>query len=215
MSPRPYNSPRRRESAEATRGRIVAAAYALLAEPGGVSAFTVEAVARRAGVARMTVYNQFGSKAAVLEALFDWMAARGGIDGAEGMASVFRLADPFEGLDAMFSVLARYYSNDRMVKRRVHALAALQPDMARALALREERRRRGLTKLLQRIRAARPDVQDRGEGMVSLLFTLTSFESFDTLAGPDRGFPEVAPLLVHAARSALLSGIADGDADRG
>ena len=203
MSPRAYNSSRRRESTEATRERIVMAAHGVLAEPAGVSAFTVDAVARRAGVARMTVYNQFGSKAALLEALFDLMMRRGGIDGPRGMPSVFRVADPMEGIAAMFDVLARYYSTDRMVKRRVHALSALQPDVEKALGLREDRRRRGIRTLLERM--ARPWTPERKDELERLLFTLTSFESFDTLAGPHRTFPDVAPLLVSTARAVLAA----------
>lgn len=203
MSPRTYNSARRREGAEATRERVVAAAHALLAEPAGVSAFTVDAVARRAGVARMTVYNQFGSKAALLEALFDLLMRRGGIDGPQGMPKVFRAGDPLEALGVMFGVLARYYSADRTVKRRVHALAALQPDVGRALALREDRRRRGIRTLLGRM--GRPWPPARVDDLEQLLFTLTSFESFDTLAGPHRTLPDVAPLLASAARAVLLA----------
>jgi AcrR family transcriptional regulator len=204
MSPRTYNGSRRRAGAEATRERIVMAAHGLLAEPAGVSAFTVDAVARRAGVARMTVYNQFGSKAALLEALFDLMMRRGGIDGPRGMPSVFRVADPVEAVSAMFGVLARYYSADRMVKRRVHALAVLQPDVERALSLREDRRRRGIRTLLERM--DRPWTPARRDELERLLFTLTSFESFDGLAGPHRTFPDVAPLLVSTARAVLAAG---------
>jgi AcrR family transcriptional regulator len=200
LSPRPYNSSRRREAAEATRERIVAAAYAMLADPVGVSAFTVDAVARRAGVARMTVYNQFGAKDAVLEALFDSLAARGGIHGIEGMARAFSQPDPLDGLRVMFDVLAGYYSADRTVKRRLHALARLQPDVARALALREDRRRRGIRTLLERMeeRHGTPPAARRDE-LVCLLFAMTSFESFDTMAGAHGGFPGVAPVLAAAA----------------
>lgn len=207
MSPRPYNSALRREAAEATRERIVAAAHALLADPGGVSAFTVEAVARRAGVARMTVYNQFGSKAAVLEALFNWLAVRGGIHGPDGVEHALAQPDPLDGVRVMFRALARYYSADRTVKRRVHALAALQPDVHQALALREERRRPFIRTLLDRIAEHRgaPWPPARRDELEQLLFALTSFESFDTLAGPNRGFPEVAPLLGRSACAIILA----------
>ena len=206
MSPRPYNSSQRREAAEATRERIVAAAHALLADPVGVSAFKVDAVARRAGVARMTVYNQFGAKDAVLEALFDALAARGGIHGVEGMEKAMGQPDPLDGLRIMFDVLARYYSNDRTVKRRLHALAALQPDVARALAGREDRRRRGIRTLLERMEArhGRPPAARRDE-LLCLLFTLTSFESFDTMAGAHGSFPAVAPVLAAAAHAAVTT----------
>jgi AcrR family transcriptional regulator len=207
MSPRPYNSSLRREAAEATRERIVAAAHALLADPVGVSAFTVDAVARRAGVARMTVYNQFGAKDAVLEALFDALAARGGIHGIEGMGKAFRQPDPLDGLRTMFHVLARYYSADRTVKRRLHALAALQPDVARALALREDRRRRGIRTLLERMEEhhGTPSAARR-DALVCLLFAMTSFESFDTMAGASGSFVEVAPVLADAAHTIVTAG---------
>lgn len=206
MSPRPYNSEQRRQAAEATRERIVAAAHSLLADPAGVSAFTVEAVATRAGVARMTVYNQFGSKAAVLEALFNWLAVRGGIHGPEGLEKALGEPDPLQGLRMMFQVMARYYSADRTVKRRVHALAALQPDVGQALALREERRRPRIRTLLERIAAAHtPWTPARRDELEQLLFAMTSFESFDVLAGPHRSFTEVAPLLGKSACAIVLA----------
>ncbi len=54
-----------------TRTPILQAACQLLAS-GGFSAFTIDTVARAADVSRMTIYNQFGSKAGLLEAIFDW-----------------------------------------------------------------------------------------------------------------------------------------------
>ena len=77
MSPRPYNLGRRQESAEQTRTRIVEAARELLMASDGFSGFTMEAVARQAGVARMTVYYQFESKVGLLEAVSDELARRG------------------------------------------------------------------------------------------------------------------------------------------
>jgi AcrR family transcriptional regulator len=77
MTKRPYRLGQRQTATELTRMRIVSAARDLLAAPDGVSGFTVDAVADQSGVARMTVYNQFGSKVGLLEALFDDLAARG------------------------------------------------------------------------------------------------------------------------------------------
>src|SRR5437868_652736 len=71
MKPRPYRLGQRQTTIEQTRARIVAAARELLATPGGIAGFTIDAVAAQAGVARMTVYNQFASKIGLLEALFD------------------------------------------------------------------------------------------------------------------------------------------------
>src|SRR5262249_58565582 len=77
VSPRAYNSPRRIVAATQTRERIVAAAAAILGTAEGISGFSLQAVADKAGVTRLTVYNQFGSRKALLEAVFDDMAVRG------------------------------------------------------------------------------------------------------------------------------------------
>src|SRR3981189_3373559 len=79
MSPRPYRSPRRAAAATKTRARLLAAAAAILGAPAGIGGFSLEEVARKAGVTRLTVYNRFGSRRALLEAVFDERAARGGL----------------------------------------------------------------------------------------------------------------------------------------
>ena len=58
------------------RSRILAAARAVLV---GGDAFTLEAVAREAGVARITIYDRFGGREALVEAIFDDLAESGGL----------------------------------------------------------------------------------------------------------------------------------------
>jgi len=67
MTAREYRLGRRQAEADRTRSRILAAARELVAELGPES--SVGKVAARAGVSRITIYNQFGSKAGLLEAL--------------------------------------------------------------------------------------------------------------------------------------------------
>jgi AcrR family transcriptional regulator len=67
MAAREYRLGRRQAEVDRTRYRILAAARELVSELGPES--SVGKVAKRAGVSRITVYNQFGSKAALLEAL--------------------------------------------------------------------------------------------------------------------------------------------------
>ena len=62
MSPRQYQMGKRREQVDESRRRVLDAARALLREGGSYTAFTVDAVAKRADVARATVYYQFGTK---------------------------------------------------------------------------------------------------------------------------------------------------------
>src|SRR5207244_3156935 len=79
MSPRPYRLGGRQGAIEKTRKRVLRAARDLLAVRGGADRFSIDAVARRAGVARMTVYHQFGSRRGLLEALFDSFAVGRGL----------------------------------------------------------------------------------------------------------------------------------------
>jgi AcrR family transcriptional regulator len=62
---RPYRSERRREQAEQTRERIVAAAADTFGERGWEGA-SIAAVAERAGVSQETIYARFGNKRALL-----------------------------------------------------------------------------------------------------------------------------------------------------
>jgi AcrR family transcriptional regulator len=65
--PRNYTLGRRQGAVDRTRAAILAAARELVVsgEPG----LSAGAVAKRAGVSRITVYNQFGSKAGLLQEL--------------------------------------------------------------------------------------------------------------------------------------------------
>jgi len=68
MSRRLYRLGRRQTSVDLTTSSILAAARELVAQ-GPASQASVGAVARRAGVSRITVYNRFGSRAGLLQAL--------------------------------------------------------------------------------------------------------------------------------------------------
>jgi AcrR family transcriptional regulator len=201
MCPRRYATERRQAAAEQTRSRIIDAARALLSADGGVSGFTIDAVAEQAGVARMTVYYQFGSKGGLLEALLDDIARRGGID---NMAGAFSQTDPVLALHAFIGVLGHLFTADRLVLRRLRALAVLDPDFEAAMQGRDQRRYEGLRVLVQRLaggRARRATTTNPTE--VEILHALTSFETFDALAGPTRNPEEVVPTVQFLASRVL------------
>jgi AcrR family transcriptional regulator len=79
-STRTYDSPRRREQAEATRRAVLAAAQRLF-EREGYAATSVAAIAREAGVTPRTVYLGFETKAGLLRAVWN-RALRGERDDA-------------------------------------------------------------------------------------------------------------------------------------
>lgn len=71
---RPYDVTGRRERARARRRGVVAAARDLF-ERDGFRATTITGVAERAGVSPQSVYQGFGSKAALAKAVFDVVLA--------------------------------------------------------------------------------------------------------------------------------------------
>jgi len=73
MSPTRAYRPRRRPQSTGTRERIVAAVGELL-EEGVFHEATVEEVADRAGVARATLYQHFGSRLGLVDAVCETIA---------------------------------------------------------------------------------------------------------------------------------------------
>jgi AcrR family transcriptional regulator len=199
--PRPYRLGQRQAAAEQTRARILTAARDLLMSPDGYSRFSIEAVARQADVARMTVYHQFGSKIGLLEALCDTLAASGGM---EHLATAFRQPNPLDALNEYLLVFGRFWEADRLVMRRLRALAGLDPDFEQVIRARDAWRRQGISVIAQRlVEQLGPLPEAARDELVDVLFTLSSFETFDTLAGSTRSLEEVAPLVARLARAAL------------
>ncbi len=205
MSPRPYRLGQRQITTEQTRARIIQAARELLMEPDGFARFSIEAVARQADVARMTVYHQFGSKTGLLEALCDSQAFSGGM---EQLASAFRRPEPLDALDEYIAVFGRFWQSDRSVLRRLRGLAMLDPDFEQVIRARDERRRQGLRviagRLIEQHERFKASALDEA---VNILYTLTSFEFFDTLAGPTRSIEEIVPIVQQIASVSLLASL--------
>lgn len=204
MSPRPYQLGQRKAASDQTRARILDATRALLMAPDGYSRFSIETVARQADVARMTVYHQFGSKTGLLEALCDSLASSGGM---EQLASAFQQPEPLAAFNRYIEVFGHFWEVDRLVMRRLRALAALDPDFEQVIRTRDEWRRKGVRALLQKM--GEKQVVSSGQAgktfdeVVDVLFTLTSFETFDTLAGTTHTLEEVVPVIQRLVGAAI------------
>lgn len=204
MKRRSYRLGRRQATAQQTRSRIIAAARELLAVPDSFSGFTIDSVGARAGVTRMTIYNQFGSKRRLLEALFDDLAARGLV---ERLRPAFACPDPQEALMRFIAAFAGFWSSDRIVIRRIRSLASIDPDFEQGVRERDERRRGGLRTIVGWLDKPHKKRPSRGDDrVIDVLHTLTSFETYDNLAGTTRSADEVVTLLHWLARAALELG---------
>jgi AcrR family transcriptional regulator len=199
MSPRPYDLGRRRDQIDDNRRRVIGAARALLAEATTYTAFTVDAVASRAGVARATVYYQFGSKTGVLEALCDALAEAAHLT---ELSRVFEEPDERAALKEFVVTFTRFWAADRLVMRRLRALAALDPDVGAVIGARDDRRRQALAVLTNRL-AGGPTAAHTDGRVVQLLHALTGFEMFDSIASPEDTPADVAKLLTQLAETVL------------
>jgi AcrR family transcriptional regulator len=201
MNPRPYQLGKRQDQIDESRRRIIDVATSLLAEAGSYRAFTVEAVAKRADVAKATIYYQFGSKTGLLEALCDALAEAGQMS---DLAKVFTNPDPVEALRAFVACFGRFWDADRLAMRKLRALAALDPEVRAVIAARDQRRRMGLGVLVGRL-VEGSDVSESvdPELRVRMLHSLTSFETFDALANPDQALTDVVGDVTWLVEAAL------------
>lgn len=192
---RAYRLGQRQAAMDEKRRQILLAARALILSEQALAGFSVDGVAKQAGVARATVYNQFGNRTGLLEALFDELAAQGGMP---SLAQVFQQADPVAALDAFIRVFGGFWASERLLIRRLHALAVLDPGLRTADGDRNQRRRMGLRRLVGQLRGTAAD-----EALVSQLYALTSFAFFDQLAGQEQSPLDVVPWVQQAARRLL------------
>ena len=193
---RRYHSPRREAAAAETRERVLDAAVALLREIGGIAAFTLDAVAKAAGVTRLTVYNQFGSRLALIEAVFDRIAGLGGL---AGLQAAMAEPDPDRALGEVVRIFCDFWGGHPSVQR-LSDTAVLDPEIERSVTARHERRRWLLGTIVDRAAPAASIEEKRDT--IDLLFLLTAPQSFRALA-TGRDSKAVSDLLTRAALDAL------------
>lgn len=184
---RTYRSEVRAAAADETRARIIETSRRLLGGGKGLPAFSLDAVAREAGVTRLTVYNQFESKRGLLEEVFDDMARRGGLF---ELPQVMAEADPLRALRRVVAVFCRFWASHGDAYLTLSALAKLDADIGATMKQRTERRRRVLTTLVTRLGIV-TDQHDQ----VDALFVLTSFETFEGLSMRQRSPADVEALI--------------------
>lgn len=178
MNRRPYRSAVREAAANATHTRIIAAARALLGAPKGITGFSLEAVARKARITRLTVYNQFGSRRALLEAVFDDMAVRGGLHRIQEAMAV---TDPHNALKRIIVIFSTFWGSNLAVMARLDAATASDPEFEESVRERNERRRRILSEIVRRMATGRAAQPESLKELIDILFALTSLAFFTQL----------------------------------
>jgi AcrR family transcriptional regulator len=200
VNPRTYNSPRRIVAATQTRERIVVAAAAILATAEGISGFSLQAVADKVGVTRLTVYNQFGSRRTLLEAVFDDMAVRGGLHRIPG---VMAGSDPQAGLLRVIAIFCDFWSFGCDALGPLHAAGASDPEFGASVRERNERRRRLLSVLVRRMAEGRKLRPKALGDLIDVVFALTSFQFFSQLTARGRTAEAACGLIQGLATDAV------------
>src|SRR5437773_10415135 len=111
-------SPTRRELVRATRRRIVEAAGRLTRDRGA-SGFSMDVLAKEAGVARATVYEHFRSKRSVLDELASSIARTVTMDDERNATS-----DPLVALRDILGAVCRHWAEH---EERLRGLRTLKP----------------------------------------------------------------------------------------
>src|ERR1700737_3796704 len=197
----PETPPPARSKAPA-RQRILAAARELLLGNDGFTDFNIDAVARKAGVTRMTVYYQFGNKRGLLEAVFDELATRGEL--AERLPGAFQQADPEAALDAFVDAFAYFWASDRTVIKRVRSLAVLDPELEQAHTARDEWRLGGAKVIMGRLASSAVRITPaQVDEKAMILQAVTSFEMYENLGARGLSDSKILTSLQALARAVV------------
>jgi AcrR family transcriptional regulator len=177
-----------------SRAAILRAARTQL-EAKGYRQLTMSSLAAESGVTRQTVHNLFGTKAAVLEALFDVIALDGGM---ENMRDVMTQSSAETMLERFIQVFCRFWAKNRLLLRRIHGIGAIDPEFGAVIEARNRRRLTAATRIVSRI-GVRRQVEQRA----ATLAALTSFEFFDALNESSLDGNHAAAIVLDMARKML------------
>jgi len=123
------------------------------------------------------VYQQFGSKLNLIDAVTRDLDRRGGY---EQLVGALTIEDPVESL--LVSMRAGYgvYATDPELLRQLYGVAAGDPDVAQLMAMREVGRRNFVSRLVAKLHSSgrlRPGITH--EDATAILLALTHFATFD------------------------------------
>lgn len=203
MAKRQYTQRLRAQAAEDNRQRILDTLYERLRE-APAEPISIDEVARRAGVARSTIYLVFGSRSGLFDALTSHLMSG---PGYQRIIEAVRLSDPRESMRGALAGGVQMYAGHHEVLRILYAMAKLDPEgVGQAFARSDDERSRGIARVARRLREAgalRPGVSAKQAATV--LWLLAGFDAYDTLAG-GRGLSaaQVSDVLIETAESALF-----------
>ncbi len=166
----------------------------------GFRNFTMEAIAREAGVARMTVYNQFETKTAVYEALADELAERGKI--RDNIAAAFQTSDPSAAVGKLIDAFVHFWLSEPDVLGKLAALSQLDPESH--AAERDAWRLHAIRTMMERVHKKKKIRGTRAyQRNVDALYILTNFAMCQALANAGLSERHIAARIKELAAACL------------
>jgi len=155
-----------------------------LLEEGTFHESTVEQVAARAGVSRASLYQHFGSRLDLVDAICETFADNEALQAAKDA----------ETIDELVAACVEFWESEERLLVQLYGAAAVDP-AARAFV---ERQRRDRYRVLERIAGARKDA-------LPTLALLTSFETYRELRRHSHLSKRAVVRTLRGAAQALLS----------
>lgn len=143
---RPYTQQVRKVTADMARIAAVRSAIELLSGSDAAK-FSMDTVANRACVSRMTVFNMFGDKRTLLIAVYDTLSQEGQLD---DVTDILNSVDIEIAWALYIERFARFYLNNIFTLQCLRGMAALDADFDAVMRQRDRRRDLGISWLLQR-----------------------------------------------------------------
>lgn len=174
---RSYDSPQRRQQAEATRRRLAASARKLFAR-SGYAATSIESIANDAGVAVQTFYAVYGSKRAVLLALLDEVEREADLPALRDRLQE-SASEPPRQLRLLVDFNVRLFQGAADILEGLRSAGSADADLAAVWREGEDRRREGQAPLVRgwaRSGALRPDLSENEAADV--LWALTGPDTY-------------------------------------
>src|ERR1700739_261674 len=103
--------------------------------------------------------------------------------GLERMRDLMMARDAEAMLDGFIEVFSNFWAKNRLLLKRIHGIAAIDPEFGKAIQARNQRRHMAAARVVERLDSG-AKVRSAGDNseLIGSLVALTSFEFFDVLA---------------------------------
>lgn len=199
---RVYRQRRRADTTARTRAQIMDAVRRLL-EQGGFHEASVEEIAQLAGVGRATLYQHFGSRLGLVEAICESFADNPSMVAIQASPDV---ADPRAAVTQMIRQAIRFWDSEESLHRHLYGLAEIDESAARFVERQTVDRRSVVQRVARRLASsdALRDGVSEAHARATLLL-LTSFHSFQELRAAGLTLEQTERFAVSRARELLAA----------